>query len=146
MVIEISVELAAPADRVWEAVERPETLGLVTRGAVGFRVPGGFPPLWREGDTLRLRPMLLHFLPLSRVIIQVARVDREERILETRERVGPIRRWRHRLRVTPIGTARCRYTERAEARAGPLTPFVWASLQALFRWRGWRWRALARSL
>lgn len=146
MVVEFSAELAAPADRVWAAVEQPETLRLVTRGAVGFRVDGGFPPLWREGDRLRLRPIFLHFLPLSRVIIEVARVDPEERVLETREHVGPIRHWRHRVRVSPIDSARCSYRERAEARTGPLAPFVWTFLQALFRWRGRRFRALAQSL
>lgn len=129
MVVERSVEVPASADKVWAAIERPETLGQLMRGALGFRVDGGFPARWRVGDRLRLRPMLFHVLPLSRADIRVERLDAAVRVLETRERVGPIRRWRHRLTVSPIDDSRCRYTESVDARSG-------RSLRSC----GWRYR------
>ena len=138
--------MGAPAKRVWAAVERGETLRRVSRGAVGFRVEGELPERWREGQRVQLRPMLLHLLPSLKVRLDVIRVDSDELVLETRERVGPIRRWRHQVRVTPTGERSCVYTERAEVGPGPLAPLVWGILHGLFRFRGWRWRRLAVSL
>ncbi len=146
MIVEHAVRLEAPAGRVWAAIERGETLRRVSRGAVGFRVDGDLPERWRPGQRVQMRPMLFHLLPSLRVRLDVVRVDPEAMVLETRERVGPIRRWRHRLTVTPAGERSCVYTERAEVRPGPLGPVVWVMLHALFRFRGWRLRRLAASL
>lgn len=146
MVVQHSVEVSAAAEKVWAAIERPETLGELMRGALGFRVDPRFPPRWREGERLCLRPMLFHVVPLTRADIQVERIDPAERVLVTRERVGPIRRWRHQLTVTPIDSATCRYTERVDTRPGPLAPVVWASLRVLFHSRARRWQRFATTL
>lgn len=146
MVVESSTELLAPADRVWSQVKRPATLRDVSRGLLGLRVPGGLPDRFTRGESLRVRPMLFHLVPLWSHHLQMIRVDDRELVAETREHGGPIRRWDHRIEVEQSLGPRSRYTDRVEIEAGVLTPLVWTFAKLLLAYRRTRWRQLARGL
>lgn len=146
MVVEVSTELLASADRVWEQVRRPSTAGEISKGLLGLRSADDLPPTWRAGDVVHVRLWLLHVLPMWRQEISIVRSDGRELVLETEESGGPLREWRHRIAVEQSLGPRSRYVDRIELRAGAFTPVMWLSVQALLRWRQYRWRRLARTL
>ena len=146
MIVELSTELLAPADRVWSAVRRSDTFRHVTKGVLGFRVPGGLPPTLREGESVTGRLMLFHVLPLWRHEIRVESVDDRELVIQTREHGGPLRRWDHRISVRQSMGPRSLYTDRVDIGGGPLAPPTWVFVQVFFRYRQYRWRGLARTL
>ena len=59
---------------------------------------------------------------------------------------GPVKTWNHTLTFTPIDSGACRYSDRVEIAAGPMTPLVAAFAALIYRYRQARWRRLARIL
>jgi hypothetical protein len=143
VVVHASTVLDAPADGVWQAVRTPAAFRLVTRGLV--RVVGlrrrATP--WQEGETVRGVLLLFGVLPLSVHHLTVERLDDAARELQSDERGGIVRRWRHLIRITPLDERRCRYEDVVEIDAGPLTPGVAAFARWFYAVRQRRWRELA---
>lgn len=134
-----SSRLPASTDAVWAAVKRPRTFALVV--APLFRMPA----LKRYGDDLA-RPglegtgivWLFGVVPLERRTIRIVAVDEAARRMETAERAGVIRAWRHVLLVEPDGDG-ARYTDEVTFDAGMLTPALRPVIAGIFRYRHRRW-------
>lgn len=139
-----SVTLDADADAIWQAVTTPTAFRLVTRGLIRWRSapPTRLEP-WREGETLSGLLLVFGVLPLSRHIITMERIDAERRELQSDERGGAIRSWRHLIRVTPVDQSSCLYEDIVEIDAGILTPVVAAFARWFYGIRQRRWRELA---
>lgn len=75
-----------------------------------------------------------------------ARIDDTTRTLSSRERGGVLRTWDHDIVVTPVDATHCRYLDRIEIDAGPVTPLVVRYARWFYGMRQRRWRALARTL
>ena len=140
----IRTVLHAPADRVWEAVLRPDTLELVTRGLLGF-TDVAFPERWSTGVSVAPRLVLFHVIPAWKHHLTVAMVDDAARVLETREGGGPIDTWNHRISVEPRDPTSCVYTDTIDISAGPLTPLVRVYAELFYRYRQHRWRRLVET-
>ena len=137
----IRTVLHAPADRVWEAVVRPETLERVTRGLLGFS-DVSFPARWSTGSSVAPRLVFFHVVPAWRHHLTVSLVDDAARVLETREGGGPIRTWNHRISVEPRDARSSVYTDTIDISAGLLTPLVRVYAELFYRYRQHRWRRL----
>jgi uncharacterized protein YndB with AHSA1/START domain len=140
----IETDLAAPADRVWQAMLLPATFLHVCRPL--FRVPGlegRIDPL-TEGEIGSAWLWAFGVVPAYRHTIEVRRVDPGARTIATHEHGGVLRRWDHTLAVEPAGPDRARYRDTLAIDAGPLTPVAVAVAAAIFRHRHRRWRRLAR--
>jgi ligand-binding SRPBCC domain-containing protein len=146
MLVRVTTRLPAPADHVWDAVQRTETLRYVTRGLLGFRLDRGTPEQFAEGETYRMRLLFFGLLPAWRHEIRVVRVDHVHREIRTEEHGGPVRAWSHRITVDDEGWGSARYLDEIEIAAGVATPFVWLYAQLFYRYRQRRWRRLARRL
>ena len=146
MLVRVSTRLPAPADLVWDAVQRTDTLRYVTRGLLAFRLDGEAPERLAEGETYRMRLLFFGFLPAWRHEIRVVRLDHAHREIRTEEHGGPVRAWRHRITVDDEGWGSARYLDEIEIAAGVLTPIVWVYAHLLYRYRQRRWRRLARRL
>jgi ligand-binding SRPBCC domain-containing protein len=146
VIVRVGTELDAPPDRVWETVQKVDTLRYITRGLLGFRPLGPVHDGLGEGDVIRVRLMFFHVLPANAHEIRIVRVDEEAHCIETDEHGGAVKTWRHRISVDPHGEGRSYYTDRIEIGAGPLTPLIWAYAQLFYRYRQWRWRKLARRI
>jgi ligand-binding SRPBCC domain-containing protein len=145
VVVQVATELAAPPERVWEAVKQPGTLRYITRGLLGFRPLTPIPDRLAEGDVIRLKLLFFGFLPGWAHEIRIVRMDEEGRRIETAEGGGGVRTWNHLISVDPAGD-RTRYSDRIEIDAGPLTPLVAGYAHLFYRYRQHRWRRLARTL
>jgi ligand-binding SRPBCC domain-containing protein len=146
MLVRVTTRLEAPADVVWDAVKRTDTLRYITRGLLGFRVNGGTPERLAEGETYRMRLLFFGVVPAWRHEIHVTRLDEASHEIRTEEHGGPVRSWRHRITVDEEGWGSTRYLDEIEIAAGALTPFVGAYAQFFYRYRQRRWRRLARRL
>jgi hypothetical protein len=146
MLVKISTDLAAPASVVWQAVKQTVTLLHVIRVIIGLSTAEALPKQWEVGDIRRVRLVFFHLIPAWQHEIRIARIDETQRELGTEEAGGPVEMWNHRIRVEPRGERVSRYTDEVEIRAGWLTAPVWLFAQLFYRYRQWRWRALARKL
>lgn len=144
-VVDISTELRAPASAVWGSVNRPGAFRLVTRGLLRMPALASRKDMWREGETVSGWVFLFGVIPFSRHVLHVAEIDDERLTLRSEEHGGLVRRWHHDIVVTPTGHSACRYRDRIEIEAGPLTAVVtaWAHVFYLMRQRRWRQLALA---
>jgi carbon monoxide dehydrogenase subunit G len=144
--VRVSTDLAAPPERVWEAVKKIDTLRYITRGLLGFRRLGAVPDALREGDVIRVRLMFFHVLPGWSHEIRIVRLDEEMRRIETSEAGGAVKTWKHMIAVEPAGAEATRYSDEIEIDAGPLTALVAGYARLFYRYRQRRWRKLARTL
>jgi carbon monoxide dehydrogenase subunit G len=142
----VRTELAAPPERVWEAVKKVDTLRYITRGLLGFRPLGTVPGILRGGDVIRVRLVFFHVLPAWAHEIRIVRLDEATRRIETSEAGGAVKTWNHLIAVEPAGAGATRYSDEIEIEAGPLTAAVGAYAQLFYRYRQRRWRKLARTL
>jgi ligand-binding SRPBCC domain-containing protein len=145
-VVSVSTKLDAPADVVWETLQKTELLLYVMRPLLTVR--GDLPKSWREaGQTVRIeRLAFFGVVPLWEHEIRIVRFDDEKREALTEERGGPVTRWEHRIKVEPLSGVSCRYTDEILLEAGSLTPLVRLFAEIFYRHRQSRWRALARVL
>ena len=145
-IVDISTELAAPAEAVWTAVKTPAAFRTVTRGVITMPVLNGRDDTWREGETVEGWVFMCGVLPFSRHHLQVADINDAAMTLRSQERGGPIRRWNHDIVVTPVDGSRCSYRDRIDIDAGVLTAVVVGYARWFYRTRQRRWRALAKTL
>lgn len=144
-VVELTTDLAAPPDRVWDEVCRPRLLLHVARGFVSFRPvdPPAWPDRWAPGEHL-VALRLWGVLPLGRQVIAITLPPAPpgERALRDNGRSRLVRRWDHWIHVAP-GPAGARYADRVTIEAGWLTRPVATFARAFYRHRQRRLRALA---
>jgi ligand-binding SRPBCC domain-containing protein len=145
-IVDISTELAAPAEAVWSAVKTPAAFRTVTRGVLTMPVLADRHDTWRKGETVQGWVFLFGLLPFSRHRLHVADVDESEMTLRSQERGGPISRWNHDISVTAIDDSRCTYRDWIDIDAGVLTPVVVRYARWFYRTRQRRWRDLATTL
>jgi hypothetical protein len=141
--VQLATRLSLSADSAWERLKRKNTFLYVTRGMVGYSGAESWPDeLFRVGATIPMRVRLFHLGLATPHEVQVVRVDEAVREIETEERNGSVRSWRHRMRVEPVSDSHCRYVDRIEIDAGLLTPLVWAFAFLFYKYRQARWRRL----
>jgi hypothetical protein len=141
-----TIDLAAPASVVWDAVRTPAAFRTVTRGLLRYPPADRRTAAWREGETVSGRLWLFGVLPFGRHTIRFARVDPAQLTLTSHEHGGLIRSWVHDIVLEPLDDHRTRYTDRVEIDAGwatvPVTAFAWL----FYKVRQTRWHRLAPTL
>jgi hypothetical protein len=142
--VALTTELAAPAPRVWGALQYPGTFLHVCRGVLGFPALEGRTDPFRVGEEGRGWLLLFHVIPLSIHRIRLVELDEHTMTMRTEEGGGLLRTWNHTLHVDPLGPTRSSYTDTIDLDAGALTPVVARVATWLFRYRQMRWRRLAR--
>ncbi len=125
---------------------RRDTFLYTTRGAFGYKGADRWPEELHEGQEIQDRILFFRLIPAWRHHLRLVRVDEKRREILSQERGGFIRAWNHRIHIEPENTARCRYTDEIEIRAGVLTPLVWAFAHLSLRYRQLRLRRLIQWL
>lgn len=130
------------ADRAWAAVQKISLLQEVVQPLIEIRpLPDEqLPKHWATGQTVRCRLFLFRLIPLGVRTLHFERVDSATREIATREHDRLVRRWDHRIRVTPLNDATCKYSDEIEIEAGLLTPLVALFAKFFYRHRQRRWR------
>jgi len=144
--ITVATHLDASADIVWRGVNTPHAFVHVARGMLRYPAAERLQRPWQVGDQVRGWTLLFGVVPFSYHHLTVASIDEGARVLTSAEHGGVIRTWNHVVTVTPIDDTSCRYEDRIDIEAGPLTPIVVAYATLFYRYRQRRWRGLARLL
>jgi ligand-binding SRPBCC domain-containing protein len=142
--VRIERVLDAPADRVWDLIQRLSTFRYVCRGLLGVPALRGREEVAEPGRCESAWLFLFHVIPLHRHTILVQDVDAAERTLRTEEHGGMVRSWRHTLHAEPLADGRTRYSDTVEIDGGPLTPLLVGFAHVMYRYRQRRWRELVR--
>ena len=144
--LELSTDLNASPDAVWDAVRQPKLLLHVAKGVLSFKPvhPPAFPDYWEPGE-YEVAMYWKGFLPVGRQIIGVSFPEPKNGVRYVRDngRSGMIRTWDHLIAIAPAPDGRTRYTDTLRLEAGALTPFVFLFASRFYRHRQRRWRALA---
>lgn len=143
MTVRVTSHFPAPAEQVWELLQRKETFLEITRGMVGYAGTEEWPDkLFTPGAILTMQVRPFAWGPASPHEVRVVRVDETSREIETKEHGGLVSLWNHRMHVESVSSVETRYTDFVELKAGLLTPVAW-SFAYLFYWnRQRRWRKL----
>lgn len=144
MIVRVTSDLPIPADVAAGLIRKPELLRYVTWPLL--RIPDLPDEEFSVGHQMTVRLYLFGVLPLWLHTVRVVGGDDTAGEARTEEHGGPLRSWRHRLVVTPVCSRSCRYTDEVDVDAGLLTPLAVVSTRMFYRYRHWRWAALARVL
>lgn len=143
MTVQVSTELEASADHVWERLLQKQTFLDLTRGWLAIENTQAWPnPLFLQGASLVMKLRLFGRGPLSSHEVHVVRVDESAREIATQEYSRIVDVWNHCMRVEVLPGNRSRYTDLIEIRAGLLTPVVWLFASLFYRARQRRWERL----
>jgi len=149
-IIEQTVVLPAPAERVWQAVHNPAVLKHIIAPLVAVRPiePKSFPDEYVPGSyVLGLR--VFGALPAGRQAMHLDHPAPEpgealpRYVLHDHGSGDVARIWDHRILIVPLTDATCQYTDRVTIEAGLLTAFVTLLARVLVAHRQRRLAALA---
>jgi hypothetical protein len=140
--------LPCDAEQAWAEVQTSALLQEVTHPLVAIHAAPGqqLPQRWMAGQTVHCCAFLFNLIPLGLRKLVFERVDPLRREIQTRECDQLVRRWDHCIRIQPLGSNRCRYSDEIEIEAGLLTPLVWLFATWFYRHRQRRWQAIALRL
>lgn len=143
-IINVSTQLDANPDEVWDHVTRSALLHYVAKGFVSFRTddPAGFPERWREG-AYKTWMSLMGVVPIGwqTIRIEYPPMQGATRVLRDNG-FGPlIKKWDHRIEVSPDAQG-ARYVDHVTIDAGLLTPLIVLFAHQFYRHRQRRWRHL----
>jgi hypothetical protein len=143
----------ASPGRVWELLQRPETLLTISKPLMFFKPldPPRLPEEWEEGE-YKVRMWLFGFVPFGWQVMGVEFPDADEesgvRKLRDNGYGGLIRKWDHIIEIEPVSSAEnpdekwTKYTDRVTIDAGILTPNVWLFAKLFYAHRQRRWKQL----
>ncbi len=144
--VTVNTELPADAALVWRGVCTPAAFEHVAAPLIRYPAAGAIDRPWRRDDVVEGWTFLFGIVPFSKHHLRIADLDDDARRLTSAEHGGVIRTWNHVIEVEPVAPDRCRYTDRIDIDAGPLTLLVATYAHLFYRHRQRRWTRLARLL
>ncbi len=124
--VTVKSQYAVDADTLWSvAVHYPALANPVNSKAYYKGLPSREAQL---GDTLDLKMSLFGWLPSTAWRVELVERNDAEMTLKSEESGGPVKRWKHVLRVEENGPMQSRIVDEIVMDAGPLTPLFarWA--------------------
>ncbi|TVS19265.1 MAG: hypothetical protein EA417_00975 [Gammaproteobacteria bacterium] len=146
MLARISTQFACTESKLWQKLSKPESLQFVASPMLGFTPvePGVLGSEWEVGRDYPLKLYFLKFIPLGRHTIQLVKVDRDQKLISSRESGLLAKVWNHDIFFQEIEPGLVSYTDEIEIRAGWLTPLIWLFAHVFYRHRQRRWKVLLR--
>ena len=144
MTIRVSTELPIPAEHACALARKPALLRHVLWPWVSVRTDAPLPENVAEGERIDGRLRFFGIAPGWRHTIDGEALH--EREIRSREHGSLVKAWNHTLTFEPVSPTSCRYTDTVDLHAGLRTPLVALFAHLIYRYRGMRWRALARVL
>lgn len=139
MVVKVSTELPIAAELACRLAQKPTVFKHVVWPV--FTI-GNVPEQVAQGEEISARLCFFGCVPAWKHHIRLVSITPRE--IYSNEHGGPVSVWNHRLTFEPISDDTCRYTDEVEVHAGVATLPTILFAHAMYRWRQWRWRRLAR--
>jgi hypothetical protein len=101
----VSSELNIDINNAWNEVQKSSLLEFVAKGKIKF-IPsvGKFPEKWEEDLTVTTKMIAYGFIPFGGVhTLHFAKINKEDKILETKEKDSFAKVWNHKISMKSIG-------------------------------------------
>jgi hypothetical protein len=139
VVVRVTTELPIAAETACRLALKPAVFRHVVWPVLTI---AALPEQVSEGEEISARLYFFGLLPAWKHHLRL--VSSGPREIYSNEHGGPVKVWNHRLTFEPISGSACRYTDEVEIHAGVGTLATVLFAHAIYRWRQWRWRRLAR--
>ena len=130
----------ASREKVFEELQKLETLQYIARPYASFEPVGETDGVWKIGVTSAYRFRLFGFIPFGFHHIHVIRMG--ESGISSMEGNLHVRVWNHDITLTALDADHTKYTDEVTIRAGWKTPFIWLWANAFYAHRQKRWKKL----
>ncbi len=118
----ISRNYTVPARIVWADLINYQSLADSMEGHTSYQgLPEGDA---KEGHDFTIKVKRGRFMPSLDWTIKVVERNDETMVMRTEERGGPVKVYKHRLNIIPIGPGACTYSDELDVDAGLLTPVI----------------------
>ena len=129
-------------DRVFQKLQKLETLQYIAKPYAAFEPVGDSVSAWEVGSTSSYRFRLFGFIPYGTHTIHIVRFDPDG--ISSKESNEHVPVWNHDIFLKDINGCSTRYTDRVEIRAGWKTMFIWLWANAFYRHRQRKWIRMLR--
>jgi len=143
MIIQRTIRLAVPVETAWKTLQKPSHLARISSPVTGVSISPADRE-WRVNKTYHLNIRMFSFLPWGLQEVCFTRIDPQTFRMETSEKGGPIKFWRHEMQLQPESESGCLYTDRIELEAGFLTLPLGLFARFLYGHRQRKWQRLSR--
>jgi hypothetical protein len=143
-IVIVSTDLPIAAETACALAQKPALLQHILWPWLSMNPDQPLPATIGVGDEISTRLRFFRVIPAWTHTLRVESLTDHE--LASSEWGGPVKAWNHTLTFTPTSENSCRYTDRVEVAAGPMTPLVAVFARLIYRYRQARWRRLARVL
>lgn len=133
-------------ENVWCKIQDVDTLREICRPKASFISCDDSPLVWKEGKTFCFKMFLHRFIPVGKHTINVVKMDKTLRELQTEEYNKRVTIWNHYVKMEEVAQNVTRYADVVDLYAGCFT-FVaaWWTLR-FYKHRHKKWQAIAEKM
>lgn len=144
--ITITSTIGTNIENIWTKIQDIETLREICKPKASFISCGTSPLVWKEGETFVFKLFLHGFIPVGKHTINVVKMDRTSRDIDTVEYNKHVTIWNHYIKMREVSENATQYADIVDMYAGWLTPLVaWWTLK-FYRHRQRKWQRIAKTL
>ena len=144
--ITLSSDFPSNIENIWTKIQDVNTLIEITKPKARFISCGNSPILWKEGNSFVFKLFLHGFIPVGKHTINVVKMDKVSREIDTEEYNKTVIIWNHYIKMEEVNSNVTRYTDVVDLYAGNLTSIAaWWTLK-FYMHRQRKWQKIAKSL
>ena len=145
--ITISSILNSTAEKIWNKLLNIETLIEICKPMARFKSITNENKLeWGLGKEYIFKLFIYGFLPLGEHRIILEKMDKENKIIMSKEHNNIVKVWNHKILLENTGTNKTKYTDEVEIYAGVFTLFVAVWAKMFYRHRQKKWIEISKLL
>ena len=137
MILKKSSVFPASKDRVFEKLQKLETLQVIAKPYATFDPIEAAESVWKADTTTAYRLRLFGVIPFGTHRIHIVRFDPDG--VSSHEKNEHVPVWNHDITIFPLDENHTEYTDKIEIRAGWKTPFIWFWANAFYAHRQRKW-------
>ena len=144
--ITVTSDFHSNIENIWNKIHYIDTLREICKPKARFISCDDSPMLWKEGKSFVFKLFLHGFLPVGRHTINVVKMDKASREIDTEEYNDTVIIWNHYIKMEEISQQVTRYTDTVDLYAGYFTSIAaWWTLK-FYKHRQRKWQIIAKSL
>lgn len=144
--VTVTSDFHSNIENIWDKIQDVNTLREICKPKASFIACDDSPIQWKEGKTFVFKMYLHGFLPVGRHTINVVKMDKTSREIDTKEYDNTVVIWNHYIKMEEISQQVTRYTDTVDLYAGCLTSITaWWTLK-FYKHRQRKWQKIAKSL
>lgn len=133
-------------ENIWNKIQDINTLREICRPKASFISCDNSPMIWREGKSFVFKLFLHDFIPVGKHTINVIKMDKVSREIDTEEYNKTVIIWNHYIKMEEVNPNVTRYTDTVDLFAGSLTSIAAWWTMKFYMHRQRKWQKIAKSL